>query len=323
MSLTVDEINQIQFNTKMRGYNPTEVNDFIKEVGQTVQELTDQNRALQEKVKADESKLKYFSELKDSLNKSILVAQEAADKVKNNAKREADIMVREAQKQATDIVSTANEKANQIVENTAEGTRKLTSETSDLKKQTRIFRQRLQVMLESQLEVVKSDEWDKLLANDDIDKYGEIQNILGTRLDNNSGESVESTSITTSDFESESTTATVADETTSGSVAIESNVVSDSAVTPDSEVVVKSEESESAPASSAETISFNSPTDFASAFADTSAVAQSDESEAQSTTTNDSVASPSTESSNSEDEGDTVVVFPDNNQLFKLNCNNQ
>ena len=54
MSLTVDEINQIQFNTKMRGYNPTEVNDFIKEVAQTVQELTDQNRALQEKVKADE-----------------------------------------------------------------------------------------------------------------------------------------------------------------------------------------------------------------------------------------------------------------------------
>ena len=318
MSLTVDEINQIQFNTKMRGYNPTEVNDFIKEVAQTVQELTDQNRALQEKVKADESKLKYFSELKDSLNKSILVAQEAADKVKNNAKREADIMVREAQKQATDIVSTANEKANQIVENTAEGTRKLTSETSDLKKQTRIFRQRLQVMLESQLEVVKSDEWDKLLANDDIDKYGEIQNILGTRLDNNSGESVESTSITTSDFESESTTATVADETTSGSVAIKNNVASDSAVTSDSEVVVKSEESESAPASSAETVSFNSPTDFASAFADTSAVAQSDESKA----TNDSVVSASTESSNSEDEGDTVVVFPDNNQLFKLNCNN-
>lgn len=284
MSLTVDEINQIQFNTKMRGYNPTEVNDFIKEVAQTVQELTDQNRALQEKVKADESKLKYFSELKDSLNKSILVAQEAADKVKNNAKREADIMVREAQKQATDIVSTANEKANQIIENTAEGARKLTSETSDLKKQTRIFRQRLQVMLESQLEVVKSDEWDKLLANDDIDKYGEIQNILGTRLDNNSGESVESTSITTSDFESESTTATVADETTSGSVAIKNNIASDSAVTSDSEVVVKSEESESAPASSAETVSFNSPTDFASAFADTSAVAQSDESKA----TNDS-----------------------------------
>ncbi|MCI1975261.1 MAG: DivIVA domain-containing protein, partial [Limosilactobacillus sp.] len=256
MSLTVDEINQIQFNTKMRGYNPTEVNDFIKEVAQAVQELTDQNRALQEKVKADESKLKYFSELKDSLNKSILVAQEAADKVKNNAKREADIMVREAQKQATDIVSTANEKANQIVENTAEGTRKLTSETSDLKKQTRIFRQRLQVMLESQLEVVKSDEWDKLLANDDIDKYGEIQNILGTRLDNNSGESVESTSITTSGFESESTASSLTSETASDSISLEKNVASVSTGTAESEEVVKPEtsESESAPTSSAETV---------------------------------------------------------------------
>lgn len=45
MSLTVDEINQTQFNTKMRGYNQNEVNDFIQEVSQTVQSLTDQVRA--------------------------------------------------------------------------------------------------------------------------------------------------------------------------------------------------------------------------------------------------------------------------------------
>lgn len=304
MSLTVDEINQMQFNTKMRGYNPTEVNDFIKEIAQTVQELTDQNRALQEKVKADESKLKYFSELKDSLNKSILVAQEAADKVKNNAKREADIMVREAQRQATDIVSNANEKTNQIVENTAEGTRKLTAETSDLKKQTRIFRQRLQVMLESQLEVVKSDEWDKLLANDDIDKYGEIQNILGTRLDNNSGESVESTSITTSDFESEKAATSVADETTSGSIAVESETTPGSTEANSSEVVVDSTSADSS-AQSAETVTFDSSTNLEEAFANKSAGADSDD--------HISSSSDSADSAEERDDGDTVVVFPDNN----------
>ena len=307
MSLTVDEINQIQFNTKMRGYNPTEVNAFIKEAAQTVQELTDQNRALQEKVKADESKIKYFSELKDSLNKSILVAQEAADKVKNNAKREADIMVREAQKQATDIVSTANEKANKIVEDTAEGTRKLTSETSDLKKQTRIFRQRLQVMLESQLEVVKSDEWDKLFANDDIDKYGEIQYVLGTHLDNNSGESVESTSITTSNFDSENSTASVANDVTSESVAIESNIASDSATSDESEVVIEPDtEDDSDSTSLAEDSSSNSVEDIQTTFVDN---AQND----ASTTTSESMASDSSSSESNSDEGDTVVVFPDNN----------
>lgn len=307
MSLTVDEINQIQFNTKMRGYNPTEVNAFIKEAAQTVQELTDQNRALQEKVKADESKIKYFSELKDSLNKSILVAQEAADKVKNNAKREADIMVREAQKQATDIVSTANEKSNKIIEDAAEGTRKLASETTDLKKQTRIFRQRLQVMLESQLEVVKSDEWDKLLANDDIDKYDEIQNVLGTRLDNNSGESVESTSITTSDFESENSTDSVVDDTASESAAIESNVASDSAASGESEVANEPDtEDDSDSTSLAEDSSSDSVEDVQTTFVGN---AQND----ASTTTSESMASDSSSSESNSDEGDTVVVFPDNN----------
>ena len=195
MGLTVEQINNQEFSTKMRGYNQNEVQQFMATVAQTVQELTEENHALKETVKADEGKLKYFSELKDSLNKSILVAQEAADKVKNNAKREADIMIREAQKQATDIVSEANEKANQVVERSTEETRKLTTETNDLKKQTRIFRQRLQVMLESQLEVVKSDEWDKLLADEDLDQYNEIQKILGKNLDNDSSESVESTAI--------------------------------------------------------------------------------------------------------------------------------
>lgn len=195
MGLTVEQINKQEFSTKMRGYNQNEVQQFMATVAQTVQELTEENHALKETVKADEGKLKYFSELKDSLNKSILVAQEAADKVKNNAKREADIMIREAQKQATDIVSEANEKANQVVERSTEETRKLTTETNDLKKQTRIFRQRLQVMLESQLEVVKSDEWDKLLADEDLDQYNEIQKILGKNLDNDSSESVESTVI--------------------------------------------------------------------------------------------------------------------------------
>lgn len=201
MGLTVKDINEQQFSTKMRGFNQDEVRRFIEQVSQTVQELTEENHALKETVKADEGKLKYFSELKDSLNKSILVAQEAADKVKNNAKREADIMVREAQKQATGIVSEANEKANQVIEQSTQETRKLTTETNDLKKQTRIFRQRLQVMLESQLEVVKSDEWDKLLADDDLAQYNEIQKILGKNLDNESAESVESTTISSDPVE--------------------------------------------------------------------------------------------------------------------------
>lgn len=191
MSISVDDIKNKQFDNKLRGYNPAEVDKFLEDVASTITDLENKNRELSDANKASQDQLKYFTELKDSLNKSILVAQEAADKVKNNAKREAEITLREAQKQATDIVSEANDKANQVVEASANDTRKLTTETNDLKKQTRIFRQRLQVMLESQLEVVKSDEWDTLLANDDLSKYDEIQKILGSRVDKDSNQSVE------------------------------------------------------------------------------------------------------------------------------------
>ncbi|WP_251547011.1 DivIVA domain-containing protein [Limosilactobacillus caecicola] len=194
MTLSADEINNKSFDTKMRGFNQAEVREYLKQVADTVQELTEQNRELSESVKANQEKLKYFTDLKDSLNKSILVAQEAADKVKNNAKKEAEIMVREAQKQATDIVSEANEKANAVIEECTNSTRKLTTETNDLKKQTRIFRQRLQVMLESQLEVVKSSDWDELLANTDMSDFTEIQKILGSKVDNPQESSVNSVS---------------------------------------------------------------------------------------------------------------------------------
>ena len=86
----------------------------------------------------------------------------------------------------------------------------MTTETNDLKKQTRIFRQRLQVMLESQLEVVKSDEWDKLLATDSTDKYDEIQKILGASLDKRSDDSVESS--TTSSNATATTSEMAADQ---------------------------------------------------------------------------------------------------------------
>lgn len=192
MSISIEDIQTKKFSGKMRGYNQDEVNKFLNQIIDEMTELESHNHELEETVKSDQEKLKYFSELKDSLNQSILVAQEAADKVKSNAQRESDITLREAQKQATDIVAEANDKANQVVHEAAESTSKLTIETNDLKKQTMVFRQRLQVMLESQLEVVRSNDWDTLLKEVDVSSFDEIQKVLGQTLDNSTNQSVNS-----------------------------------------------------------------------------------------------------------------------------------
>ncbi len=159
MVLSPQDIHNKEFSTKLRGYNIDEVNDFLDQIIKDYQIVLQENKDLSSKLDESKDKLSYFNDLKDSLNQSILVAQEAADKVKTNSKKEAEITNREAQKKADDILNAADEKANNILEEASKRAKKLAIETDDLRKNTRVFRQRLQVMLESQLEVIKGSDW--------------------------------------------------------------------------------------------------------------------------------------------------------------------
>lgn len=69
--------------------------------------------------------------------------------------------------------------------------KKLAIETDDLKKNTRVFRQRLEVMLESQLAVIKGSDWDHLVEDGPTTTYEDIEKVVGD-LDNPTNSDVES-----------------------------------------------------------------------------------------------------------------------------------
>lgn len=185
MALTPLDIHNKEFNLRMRGYDQDQVNDFLEQVVKDYEAVLKENDELQKKVKANEEKLTYFTDLKDALNQSIIVAQEAADKVKTNAQKEADIIQQSAEKNAQELLNDATEKSNRILEEASQKARQITVQTDDLKKQARIFRQRLQVMLESQLEVVKSPEWNELLKQDDDMDQFQDNTIYGSMSNDN------------------------------------------------------------------------------------------------------------------------------------------
>ncbi|GAX08430.1 cell division protein DivIVA [Secundilactobacillus silagincola] len=195
MVLSPLDIHNKEFSTKLRGYNVDEVNDFLEQIIKDYQITLDQNKKLTDQLNSAEEKLKYFNDLKDSLNQSIIVAQEAADKVKSNSQKEAEIINQEAQKQATDTISEAADKANHLISEASKRAQNLAVETDDLKKSTRVFRQRLQVMLESQLAEIKSDSWDNLLKDDGSSTYDDIQAAIKQNgVDNENDDGVNSTS---------------------------------------------------------------------------------------------------------------------------------
>lgn len=194
MTLTPLDIHNKEFHVKLRGYDQDEVNDFLDQIIKDYEMTLQENEKLNSSLEQSNEKLKYFNDLKDSLNQSIIVAQEAADKVKANSQREADIIQREAQKEGQDAIDQANEKARHIIDQASRKATQLATETDGLRKQARIFRQKLQVMMESQLEVVKGSEWDDILKQGETSSYEEIQDALRHEedLDKQAAEEVES-----------------------------------------------------------------------------------------------------------------------------------
>ena len=175
MALTPLDIQNKSFPVKMRGYEKDEVDDFLDLIVRDYEDAVQKNRELEKALKHAEEKLEYFNELKDALNQSIIVAQDTADKVKTSASKESEVivtsaqnkaaeMVAKAEKRAHQLMTTAEEKAKEILTEATNNARQLAVETNDLKKKTRVFHSNMLLMLQSQLEMVKTPEWEEILA---------------------------------------------------------------------------------------------------------------------------------------------------------------
>ena len=187
MALSPLDIKNKSFPYKMRGYNPEEVDDFIEQVITDYEDVLADRRGLEKALKHAEEKLAYFNELKDALNQSIIVAQDTADKVKDSAVKESNLLVTTATSDAKAIVekanleaqqkiNEANRQAKEIMMMATDKSNTITSKSGELKKYTREFHRSLTLLLESQLEIVKSKDWHDLLSarytsSEELDKH--------------------------------------------------------------------------------------------------------------------------------------------------------
>ncbi|CAJ1181800.1 cell-division initiation protein (septum placement) [Companilactobacillus paralimentarius DSM 13238 = JCM 10415] len=162
MVLSPVEIHDKEFDSKFRGYDRDQVNDFLKQAAQDYNLALQKNAELEKQLKDTTDQLKYFTDMKDALNQSILVAQEAAEKVKSESEQEAQIIVEESQKKARDLLNQSTDKSNRILQDASDRARQVTIETDNLKKSVNSFRQGLQGMLKQQLDMVENPEWSKL-----------------------------------------------------------------------------------------------------------------------------------------------------------------
>ena len=155
MPLSPLDIHNKEFTRGFRGYAEDEVNEFLDQVIKDYEIILREKKELEEKVKMMSEQMSHYNSMEETLQKSIVVAQEAADEVRRNSQKEAKLIVRESEKNADRIINDALTKA-----------RKVTIEIDELKKQSKVFRNRFKMLVEAQLDLLNTDDWEHLLEYD-------------------------------------------------------------------------------------------------------------------------------------------------------------
>ncbi|KGR87617.1 DivIVA domain-containing protein [Lysinibacillus odysseyi] len=155
MPLSPLDIHNKEFTRGFRGYSEDEVNEFLDQIIKDYEIILREKKELEDRIKTMSEQMTHYNNLEETLQKSIVVAQEAAEEVRRNSQKEAKLIVKEAEKNADRIVNEALTKA-----------RKITIEIDELKKQSKVFRNRFKMLVEAQLDLLNTDDWDKLLEYD-------------------------------------------------------------------------------------------------------------------------------------------------------------
>lgn len=155
MPLSPLDIHNKEFSKGFRGYQEDEVNEFLDQIIKDYEIILKEKKDLEERLKQTDERVGHFTTIETTLQKSIVVAQEAAEEVRRNSQKEAKLIVREAEKNADRIVNESLTKA-----------RRIAMEIEELKKQSKVFRNRFKMIVEAQLDLIDTDDWETLMEYD-------------------------------------------------------------------------------------------------------------------------------------------------------------
>lgn len=158
--LTPQEIHAKEFSGRGRNYDKAEVNEFLDQVVIDFETLTEENKTLKTKLAEADASAKQVEDMKQSVNASILIAQEAADRLKKQTESEVAATLQQAQVEAQKIVMEATAKANNITSESQQVNAALVEEKEVLTADMGNFKNKLTSLLQAQLDLVNnSSEW--------------------------------------------------------------------------------------------------------------------------------------------------------------------
>lgn len=108
MKLTAMEITDKEFKKVMRGYSIDEVDEFLDKIAEDYESLYKENSTLKEKLSVIEEKINHYNKMEGTIHNTLLLAQNAAEQAKENAKKESELILKNANDTAQKLLDKAH-----------------------------------------------------------------------------------------------------------------------------------------------------------------------------------------------------------------------
>jgi cell division initiation protein len=104
MKITPLDIQHKVLDTQWRGYHKTQVDQFLEEIAESVEELAKENLMLKDKLSSKDNELEQLKRAESTLTSTLISTQSFVDQLKRGAERDSELIVKEAELKAEEIL---------------------------------------------------------------------------------------------------------------------------------------------------------------------------------------------------------------------------
>ena len=139
------DISNKEFKRVFRGFDCDEVDEFLNKIAEDYETIYKENSSLKEKLATINEKVDHYSKIEDTIQNTLLLAQNAAEQAKLSAQKESEMIIRNANDSAQRILDKAH---NDVV--------KVNEEFERTKEEFIKFRTKFRNFMNSQLEMFET-----------------------------------------------------------------------------------------------------------------------------------------------------------------------
>lgn len=169
--LTSHDVRAQEFQKVLRGYDPTQVEEFKQRMAEEIDRLVRDRVQLDERIKGMSEQLKSYRDRERAMNDALVSAQQLRSETQSQVERERELMLREAQGQGESVLLEARTEAERLLQQARAEEQRLTHGNEVARRQFQAYLQSFRQLLERQvaeLSALGGDEPD--LSADDLQR---------------------------------------------------------------------------------------------------------------------------------------------------------